>query len=110
MRSGDAKHFGNRHDARHVERLARDRRGRASIDHYEAAASRVVLTDKSEPGGCVLVPFHNHVLQQVAKAGFHGSLVASVDLDVIRDRPLLAHLSIGLDEHHPRGVAKFRTA
>ena len=69
-----------------------------------------MLTDERESGGRVLVAFHDDVLQQVAKAGFHGSLVAPVDLDVVRDRPLLANLSVGLDEHHPRRIAEFRAA
>ena len=81
-------------------------RGR-SIQHDEAAAADVFLSNQVEAGLGLTVRRHNDVLQQVAQARFDRALVLRLDVEIIRHRTLLAHVAVGLRQHHAR---RFRVA
>ena len=49
--------------------------------------------------------FDDDVLEQIAEAGVDGALVAVIDLQVVGNRTLLAHGSIGLNQHRAGRVA-----
>ena len=96
----------DRNDAGHPQRLARVVAVRPRIDDDEAAAAGVVLAHERQAGRRLVVALDDDVLQQVAEAGLDGALVAAVDVEVVGDGALLADVSVGLHEHHPRGVAE----
>ena len=82
--------------------------GRRRFGHEKAAAAGTGFPDQLEAGGRMLRPFDDHVLEQIAEAGFHRALVPVLNLEVVGDRALLIDLAVGLDEHGPRGVAVAR--
>jgi hypothetical protein len=47
-----------------------------------------------------------HVLQQVAEAGFDGTLVARLDLEEVGQRAHLSDAAVGVDQHHAGGVGE----
>ena len=50
------------------------------------------------------------VLEQIAEAGFHGTLVSAVHFEVVGHGALLAHVAVGMNEHHAGGIAELRAA
>src|SRR5439155_6945424 len=102
LRSGERDLAGGAH--RRAERAAHRGRVYRRRDE-EAAAPGVRVADQPEAGGRMLRPLHDHVLEEIAEARLDGALVARLDLEVVRNRPLLIHGAVGLDEDGARGVA-----
>src|SRR5687767_14043565 len=79
---------------------------RSRVDHDEAAAPGILLTNEREAACRLVVTLDDDVLEEVAEACFDRALVAAVDVEIIRDGALLTHLAVGLHQHHPGGVAE----
>ena len=88
-RTADAHRVRNRPQAL-VRRRRRGPRAGGRCDE-ETATAGVVLRREHDAGGCVLVRHDHHVLQQIRQAGFHGTLVRPLDLQVVGDRSLVGH-------------------
>ena len=110
MRAVDAQHVGHRHDARRAKNLVRVVSVRAWLDDDEAAASGILLPHERQAGRRLIVAFDDHVLEQIAQARLDRALVATVDLEIVRNRALLPDMAVGLHEHHPCGITEVRTA
>src|SRR5687768_3175121 len=65
-----------------------------------------MLPYELQAGRRLVMPLDDDMLEQLTETRFHGALVTTVHLEVVRNRALLAHVPVGLHEHHPRSVAK----
>ena len=110
MRTIHAHHVRHSKDAGNPDALARMVPVRAWIDHHEAAAAGIVLAHQRQACRGLIVPFNDHVLQEVPQAGFDRPLVAPVHLEVVGDRTLLADAAVGVDENHARRITEFGAA
>ena len=107
MRARDAQHVRDGHDAWHPQRFTGVIPVRAGIDHHESASPCVVFTDESQTGRGLIMALHDDVLEEVAQAGFHGTFVTPVDIEVVGHGALLSDLAVGLHEDHSGRVAEF---
>ena len=83
---------------------------RTRIDDDEPASAGIVLAHERQPGRRLIVALDDDVLQQVAEARFHRTLVAAVHVEVVGHRALLADVAVGLHQHHARGIAELGAA
>src|SRR4029079_4235882 len=82
------------------------RRGGGGSRNEEPASAGTGLPNDVKPGRRKFWALDNHVLQKVAQVRFDGQFVASVDFQIVGNRPLLVDLSVGLRENGAWRIAK----
>jgi hypothetical protein len=69
-----------------------------------------VLANDREAGRGLVVALDDDVLEQIAEARLDRALVATVHVEVVGDRALLANVAVRLHEHHARRITELRAA
>jgi hypothetical protein len=72
--------------------LAQRQRHSILARDQEPAAASLLFSHEVKTGRGVFRPLDDHVLKQIAEAGFHRAFVSSLDLEVIGDGSALSDL------------------
>src|SRR4029434_8813616 len=83
------------------------RRGLLAADEKSGAAG-AALAREPQARRRVLVRADDDVLEEIGEGGIHRTLVLTIDLDVVGDRPEMGHRVARFGKDHARALAVLR--